>query len=164
MREGIVMFEGARQFCTFFLDGRFLGVDVAKVQEVIRQQEMTRIPLAGESIRGLVNLRGQIVTAIELRRCFGIPERESEESPMIVVRTEEGAVSLLVDEIDEVVDVDGEAFESPPDNLDAHARALTGGVYKFTDRLMLILDTEAVIEHATVGAFGETPDSGVPGG
>ena len=67
-----------RQFSTFFLHDLYLGVEVLKVQELIRLQEMTRVPLAAPAVRGLINLRGQIVTAIDLRRQFGMPEREPE--------------------------------------------------------------------------------------
>lgn len=94
-----------QQYCTFYLDGLFLGVDVRKVQEVIRYQEMTRVPLAASVIQGLINLRGQIVTAVDLRRRLELNERPADQHPMnVVVRTEEGAVSLLVDEIGDVIE------------------------------------------------------------
>src|SRR4051794_39425221 len=96
----------ASQFCTFYLDGSFFGVEVQHVQEVIRYQELTRVPLASPVIRGLINLRGQIVTAIDLRRRLGLADRPAGVLPMnVVVRSEEGAVSLLVDEIGDVQEV-----------------------------------------------------------
>ena len=134
------------KYCTFFLDGFFFGVEVARVQEVLRHQGMTKIPLAPSHIRGLINLRGQIVTAIDLREQLMLSEREDGVLPMnVVIRTEEGAVSLLVDEIDEVVEVCEQSFEPPPENLSATTRALIRGVHKFPERLMLVLDTEAVM-------------------
>src|SRR4051794_10190615 len=88
------------QFSTFSLAGLLLGVEVLQVQEVIRYQEMTRVPLAPAEVRGLINLRGQIVTAIDLRRRLGLPDRAEHEQPMnVVVRTSDGVISLLVDEI-----------------------------------------------------------------
>ena len=131
------------QFSTFFVEDLFFGVDVLDVQEVLRYQQMTPVPQAPEVIEGLINLRGQIVTAIDLRRRLQLPERSSEQTPMnIVVRTSDGAVSLLVDEIGDVLDVDSATYERPPDNLDATARELIRGVYKLKDRLLLVLDTE----------------------
>ncbi len=132
-----------RQFATFFLHGLFFGVDVLKVQEVIRYQEMTRVPIAPPMVEGLINLRGQIITAIDLRRRLGLPEREPDQLPLnVVVRTEDGAVSLLVDEIGDVVEIDSENFERVPETVTGMARDLILGVYKLPVRLLLILDTE----------------------
>src|SRR5215472_3136729 len=92
-----------QQLCTFYLDGLLFGVEVHKVQEVIRYQAMTRVPLASQVIGGLINLRGQIVTAIDLRRRLGLAERTAKQLPMnVVVRSDDGAVSFLVDEIGDV--------------------------------------------------------------
>jgi purine-binding chemotaxis protein CheW len=140
---------GHGQFATFFAAGRFFGIDVLRVQEVLRCQPMTGVPLASEVIEGLINLRGQIVTAIDLRRRLGLAPRPAGELPMnLVVRTEDGAVSLLVDEIGDVLDVDPAAFERPPDNLDPAARDLVRGVYKLADRLMLVLDVDRAVDVA----------------
>ena len=136
----------SKQFATFFLHGLFFGVEVLKVQEVIRYQEMTRVPLAPRMIEGLINLRGQIVTAVDLRRRLELPPRAAGQLPMnVVVRTEEGAVSLLVDEIGDVVEIDDDSFERPPETLNGVARELVRGVYKLKDRLLLILDTEMTV-------------------
>jgi purine-binding chemotaxis protein CheW len=135
-----------KQYSTFFLDGLLLGVDVRRVQEVLRPQEMTRVPLAPPMIRGLVNLRGQIVTAIDVRRRFDLPPLPADQSPMnVVVRCEDGAVSLLVDEIGDVVEIQDEDFAPPPVTLKGAARELITGVYKLKDRLMLILDTDRAV-------------------
>ena len=132
-----------QQFCTFFLEDQFFGVPVEQVQEVIRYQEMTRVPLVPPVIRGLINLRGQIVMAIDLRRRMGMPDRPDSELPMnVVVRTEDGAVSFLVDEIGDVVEVDEMAAEAPPHTLDAETRGLIMGVYKLDQGLMHVLNTE----------------------
>ncbi len=144
--------EGAQangQFATFFVGDLFFGVDVLRVQEVLRFQQMTRVPLAPEVIEGLINLRGQIVTAIDMRRRLGLPPRLGGHNPMnMVVRTDDGPVSLLVDEIGDVLDVDAAAFERPPENLEPAARELIRGVYKLKDRLLLVLDTERTVELA----------------
>src|SRR5579863_3523508 len=117
------MAEARRQFSTFFVADLFFGVDVICVQEVLRFQQMTRVPQAPEVIEGLINLRGQIVTAIDMRRRLRLPPRAGGQAPMnMVVRTEDGAVSLLVDEIGDVLDVDVNSYERPPENLDPAAR------------------------------------------
>jgi purine-binding chemotaxis protein CheW len=134
------------QFCTFYLDRHFLGVEVHKVQEVIRYQEMTRVPLASREVRGLINLRGQIVTAIDLRRRLDLPDRPEDRLPMnVVVQGDDGAVSMLVDEIGDVVEVDEESFERSPDTLQGVARELIRGAYKLNGRLLLTLDTERAV-------------------
>jgi len=135
-----------KQFCTFFLNGLYFGVEVLKVQEVIRYQEMTRVPLAPGMIRGLINLRGQIVTAIDLRHRLELPLRADDELPMnVVVRSDDGAVSLLVDEIGDVVEIEEDTYEAPPETLRGVARDLIQGVYKLKERLLLVLDTEKTI-------------------
>ena len=137
----------AQQFCTFFIDKHFFAVPVQQVQEVIRYQEMTRVPLVPAVIRGLINLRGQIVVAFDLRRRLGYPDRPEGQLPMnVVVRTDDGAVSLLVDEIGDVIEVDEESFEKPPGTTPEQARELIRGVYKLRDRLMLVLDTKGAVD------------------
>ena len=136
-----------QQFCTFFLKDQFFGVPVEQVQEVIRYQEMTRVPLVAEVIRGLINLRGQIVMAVDLRRRFGMEDRPESELPMnVVVRADDGAVSFLVDEIGDVLEAGEASFERPPETLRGEARELVRGVYKLDQRLMLVLDTERARE------------------
>jgi len=135
-----------RQLCTFQLAGASFGVDVTHVQEVIREQEMTRVPLAPPMIYGLINLRGQIVSAIDMRTRLGLPPRTSETPPMnVVVRTDEGAMSLLVDQIGDVIEVGDEAFERPPETLDVATKDLVQGVYKLEGHLLLLLDTARVV-------------------
>jgi len=134
------------QFCTFYLGDLFFGVQVKNVQEVFKYQEMTRIPLAHPVVRGLINLRGQIITAIDLRARLGMGELPEGQIPMnVVVRTEEGIVSLLVDEIAEVLEVTEDNFERPPDTIDEITRKLVTGVYKLENKLLLILDTEKTV-------------------
>jgi purine-binding chemotaxis protein CheW len=139
--------QTSRQFSTFLVGGLFFGVEVLRVQEVLRFQPMTRVPQAPDVIEGLINLRGQIVIAIDMRRRLGLPPRTDEQTPMnMVVRTEDGAVSLLVDEIGDVLDVDAAIFERPPANLDPAASHLIRGIYKLKDRLLLVLDAERTVD------------------
>jgi purine-binding chemotaxis protein CheW len=139
--------ETEKQFCTFYLQGLFFGIEVEKVQEVIRYQEMTEVPLAANVIAGLINLRGQIVTAIDLRMRLGLPNRAAGEVPVnVVVRADGGAVSLLVDEIGDVVEVDEKMFEAAPSTLKGQSRELLNGVFKLKDKLLLALDTEKALD------------------
>jgi purine-binding chemotaxis protein CheW len=138
---------GEHQYCTFFLDGHYFGIDVLKVQEIIRFQPMTRVPLAPPVVRGLINLRGQIVMGIELRRRLGLRDRADDLLPVnVVVQTDGGAVSLLVDEIGDVVEVSEKHFEVPPQTLRGEARELVRGAYKLPERLLLILDTDRAVD------------------
>ncbi len=103
--------SNSRQFCTFFLDNLLFGVELQKVQEVIRYLDLTAVPLAHRVVSGLMNLRGQIVTAVDLRRRLELEERSQGTLPMnVVVRTSDGAVSMLVDDIGDVVEVEEETF------------------------------------------------------
>jgi len=147
VRADLVQTSG--QFSTFFVEDMFFGVDVLHVQEVLRAQQMTPVPQAPEVIEGLINLRGQIVTAVDMRRRLSLLPRSGSQAPMnIVVRTEDGAVSLLVDEIGDVLDVDAGGFERPPENLNPAAKELIRGVYKLKDKLLLVLDTERTVDLA----------------
>src|SRR5277367_804512 len=117
------------QYCTFYVDGQYFGLDVRKVQEIIRYQEMTRVPTAPPVVRGLINLRGQIVTAIDLRRRLGLAPSGDDHRPMnVVVRTDDGAVSLLVDEIDDVLELDEHDCEPPPETIPVMIRDLVAGI------------------------------------
>ncbi len=135
------------QYCTFSLDGHYFGVDVLQVQEIIRYQEMTRVPLAPATVRGLMNLRGQIVTAIDLRRRLGMKDRPNDQLPVnVVIHTEDGPVSLLVDEIGDVLEIPAQEFEPPPETLQGSARDLIHGAYKLKGRLLLLLNLDQAID------------------
>lgn len=143
------------QYATFVVNDLFLGIDVLRVQEVLRYQEMTRVPLSPATAAGLINLRGQIVAAIDMRRRLGLPPRPPDMLPLnVVVRTGDGPVSLLVDEIGDVLEVEADDAEAPPDNVPAAARELIGLVYKLKDRLLLVVDPEKTSE------LGGAPGSG----
>lgn len=148
-----------QQFCTFFLDGHFFGTPVPQVQEVIQYQAMTRVPLAPSMVSGMINLRGQIVSAIDLRRRLDLHDRAPEQRPMnVVVRTNEGAVSLLVDEIGDVIEVDEDTLENPPETLRGFAREVVRGVYKLSGCLLLALDIDRVVELGDLAKAKEKPE------
>lgn len=138
--------EPLQQICTFFIGNQVFGVPVAQVQEVIRSQPVTPVPLASEVVEGMINLRGQIVIAIELRRRLGLSRRTSGDSMNVIVRTATDAVSLLVDKIGDVVEVDATSFEPPPPTASPETRQVILGVYKLEGRLLHLLDTEKVCQ------------------
>ncbi len=139
--------ETQKLYCTFYLDDLFLGIDVLKVQEVLLYQQTTPVPLAHPVISGLINLRGQVVTAMDLRLRLGLTERDPEQLPMnVIVQTKGDTVSLLVDEIGDVVEVEDSAFEPPPETIQGAIRELIDGVYKLDGQLLLVVDAEKTMD------------------
>ena len=146
----------ARQFCTFWVDGLFFGVDVEWVQEVLRFQDMTAVPCAPESVFGLINLRGQIVTALDLRCRLGLPPREDGVLPMnVIVRSRGEVVSLLVDDIGEVIDADIDTVHPAPANLPVRVQEVVHGVMQVPGAILLVLDADRAVDvshHDSIGA------------
>src|SRR5262249_56860285 len=127
------------------------GVEVAHIQEILRAQQLTPVPLAPPLVRGLMNLRGQIVTAIDLRRRLGLADRPPEDEPTnVVVHAGVGVVSLLADSVGDVIVVPAGAIERPPETLRGPGRELTRGASKLQDRLLLVLDTAALVRLGAV--------------
>ncbi|MDE1161583.1 MAG: chemotaxis protein CheW [Acidobacteriaceae bacterium] len=138
----------SEQFATFHVGDLFFGIPAVHVQEVIRQQEMTPIPLSSSAVKGFINLRGQIVTAIDARTALDL-QPGPEAPPMnIIIGSEDGAVSLLVDGIGDVLEVQQTSFAPIPENVPEAQRRMITGVFKLRDRLMLWLDTERLLEAA----------------
>lgn len=135
------------QFCTFTVDGHFFGVEVLKVQEVIRYQELTVVPLAPTVVAGLINLRGEVVTALDLRRRLELKERDKNLRPLnVIIRSNGNVTSLLVDEIGDVLQLDSDDFETTLETVSKIGRELIKGVYKLKGRLLLILDVDKTVE------------------
>lgn len=135
----------ARQLCTFQLEDLHLGVEVSRVQEVLRMQRLTPVPLAPPVVSGLINLRGQIVTALDLRRRLGLPSVEDWKPMNLVVRSGEEVVSVLVDRIGDVVEVDPAQFERTPEAVRGPVREMLSGAYKLEHGLLLELDISRAI-------------------
>jgi purine-binding chemotaxis protein CheW len=139
-----------RQFCTFHLEQHMFGIDVLDVQEIIRQQHVTRVPLASPVICGLINLRGQIVSILDLRLRLGLPMRSHDKPSInVVVRTPTGAIGLLVDEVGDMMLFPENSFEPPPETLRGPVRSLMHGVYKLKSQLLLVLDTAKTVDIST---------------
>lgn len=134
------------RFCTFYLDGLCFGIEVRTVQEVIRPLLLTPVPLADDAVAGLLNLRGQIVAVIDLRRQLGLPARIPTSTAMLmVIRNGANTVCLLVDEAGDVLDAPPDLYEPVPASLRSEARCYLAGVYKLPQRLLHVLALEAVL-------------------
>ncbi len=137
----------AHQFCTFYLDHLLFGVQSQKIQEVVTYRELRPVPLSPPVVSGLMNLRGQVVVALELRRQLELPDRPAEMTPIcLVVRSASGTVCLLADEVGNVVDVEDDTFEPSPETLSPRLRSVILGVHKLEQQLMHVLDTDQACE------------------
>jgi len=140
------------QFCTFYVGDLLLGIEVAQIQEVLRKTPVTPVPKTPPAIGGLINLRGQIVTAIDLRTLFGTDVDAATDSPtMLILDSGAELTSLLVDTVGEVVAVEQADYEEPPDTLRGESRRMIRGAYKLRDRLLLLLDVAHATKAATEG-------------
>jgi len=137
-----------KQYCTFFVDGLLFGVEVLSVQEIMSEYIVGPVPLAPSTIAGLVNHRGQIVTAIDMRRRLAVSEGAVESSRMLVVRSKDETFGLLVDKIGDVLSVSSNDFEAAPENVTESAKELVEGAYKLTDRLLLPVCLDKITEIA----------------
>jgi purine-binding chemotaxis protein CheW len=135
------------QFCTFYLGEFLFGVEVRQVREILRDQRITRVPLAPPMVSGLINLRGQIITAIDLRQRLGLPAAGANSGRVnIIVNVAQSTVSFLVDAFAEVVEVQQSSFEPLPETLEGIARVLVKGVHKLPKQLLLVLHPEKILE------------------
>ena len=144
--EKLIADNQEQQFCGFYVAGNLFAVPVLAVQEVIKPQKVTPVPLANSDILGLLNLRGQIVTLLDLRSRLGLPRTESENSMFVIVRVDEGLTALSVDEISDVITVNPESFEEAPDTLEPKLKKYVSGVYKLKDQLLVTLDLKELLK------------------
>lgn len=135
----------ARQYSTFTIDGRLYGIDVMKVQEVTKPLQVTLMQTAPPYIKGLINLRGQIATAIGLRELFGIKDGGTPEKMTVVCKIEDVLLSLLVDNIGDVIEVQDKNFEPAPQTIPMNIRSFMQGVYKTDDAILSILSLDAIL-------------------
>lgn len=135
------------QFCTFYLGRDLFGVAVLEVQEVVRQHEITNVPLAPSVVRGLINLRGNIVSMIDMRRLLKLaPLQDESQSINIITRVGGGLVSLLVDQIGDVIEAPDDRFEPVPPTLGSEARHIITKVCKLPEHLLMILNPDRIVE------------------
>jgi purine-binding chemotaxis protein CheW len=132
-----------RLYANFSVNGSLFGVDATDVQEVLSPQRTTRVPRSSPEVTGLINLRGQVVPTLDLRRMLGMPERdEGDDAINVVVRTEHGPVSIAVDEVGDVLEASDDEFESPPETLSRPTRDMVTAVYKLENEILLVIDVK----------------------
>jgi purine-binding chemotaxis protein CheW len=144
--------SASEEFVTLTVGGQLCGIPVLTVRDILGPQSVTRVPLAPPEVAGSLNLRGRIVTAIDLRRRLGLsPAGEGARAMSVVVEVSGEFYSLLVDQVGEVLSLDEEAREANPPTLDARWRGVSSGVFRLQGQLMIVLDVERVLD---LGAGG----------
>ena len=138
--------EETIQYCGFKIADEEYAIPVMDVQEVIRPLVVTPIPLASDEIRGLINLRGQIVTCLSLRRLFAKEDKLDKNYMNIIVRGNSGLFSLVVDEVTDIIDVNHENVEPAPDTISASLKQYTDKIYKRKEGLVILLNTSSIME------------------
>ncbi len=137
------------EYVTTMIGGQLFGLPIARVQDVFMPERMTRVPLAGGDVAGVLNLRGRIVTAIDMRSRLGLPKREDDRPSMAVgVDLRGESYGLLIDQIGEVLRLAEDSREENPVNLDPRMAKLAGGVHRLEGQLMVVLDVDRVLEIA----------------
>jgi purine-binding chemotaxis protein CheW len=145
--------SGQAEFVTMSVDGQLFGIPVLLVQDALKSQKITRIPLASREVAGALNLRGRIVTAIDIRRRLGLPDRPSNEAGMNIVVEHGGELySLIVDSVGEVLKVDADTFERNPATLDPQWKSFCKGIYRLDGNLLLSLDVANLLTFQTATA------------
>jgi purine-binding chemotaxis protein CheW len=132
-----------RQLTTFYVDGDLFGLEVMKVQEVTAKPMVFEVPLAPSFVHGLVNLRGQIATAVGLREIFCKSPTSADDQMSVVCKLDGNYVSLIVDSIGDVLEVEGAVFEAPPEAIPFEVRKFLKGIYKLQGQLLSVLDLDA---------------------
>ena len=139
-------------YVTLTVAGQLCGVPVLGVRDILAEQVITRIPLSPPEIAGSLNLRGRIVTAIDLRRRLNLPPPEPGQKRMSVVAEQGGELyALLVDQVSEVLSLDSNLLERNPPTLEPNWRAFSSGIYRLDGRLLVILDTARLLDLAVQG-------------
>lgn len=138
--------ESWNQFSTFVVGSHLYGIDVTKVQEVVMPLRMTKVPLAPHFVQGLINLRGQVATAIDLRKLFNLDVNDRNKCMNVVCDHETGLLTFQVDQIGDVLQVPKSDLESTPTNINSHVRQFLVGVYKVNQKLLSIIDIELIVK------------------
>ena len=142
-----------RQYVSIVIAGQSFGIPVLIVHDVLGPQRITRIPLAPPEVAGSLNLRGRIVTAIDVRLCLGLEKRPAEQPGMSVVVEHGGEFySLIVDNVGEVLTLSAASLERNPATLDPRWREISNGIFRLEDQLLVILDADRLLDFARTEA------------
>jgi purine-binding chemotaxis protein CheW len=144
---GINNQEEVTKYATFTIGGEMFGVNALNVQEIVLFQRMTKVPHSADYILGLINLRGQIVTAIDLRfRLTNTSTEINEDSMNFILKTDQGICSVIVDDVGDVMDINETSMEPAPETMDAKMREYVSKICKLQDRLLCVLDIEKIVK------------------
>lgn len=135
------------QYSTFYISDRLYGIEVTEVQEIVKPMDMTFVPLAPKHVRGLINLRGQVATAIGVRELFDLHDEAPEKLMNVVCNIENQLISLQVDEIGDVVEVNESNYEITPQTVPEKTKRFLSGVYKREEKLLSIIDINKIVKH-----------------
>lgn len=142
--------EDVIEYVTTRIDGQLFGLPIARVHDVFVPERLTRVPLAPFEVAGVLNLRGHIVTVIDMRRRLGLPERSDAASEMAIGIERDGeAYGLLVDSVGEVMRISDAIRDANPVNLDPRLAALSAGVFRLEGELLIVLDVDRVLDFGT---------------
>ena len=143
------------QVVVFSLAEELYGLDISRVQGIIKMPEVTRVPRAAEFVEGVINLRGEIVPIIDLRKRFGLRQQEnSVDTRIINVEMDDHLVGLIVDAVEEVLNIPSDVIEPPPDLVTTMDSAYLRGIAKLQDRLVILLDLDRVLSTGEQQAIG----------
>ena len=138
------------EYVTAMIGGQLFGLPIVHVQEVFMPERLTRVPLAPPEIAGVLNLRGHIVTLIDLRRRFGLGEREDGDAAMAIgVESRGESYGLLIDNVGEVLKLDDAAREPNPINLDQRLARVSAGIHRLDGQLLIVVDVDRVLDIGT---------------
>ena len=139
--------EYVTEYVTVMIGDQLFGLPISRVQDVFMPDRLTRVPLASPEIAGVLNLRGRIVTAINMRRRLGLPPRSDGRPPMAVgIELKGESYGLLIDTVGEVLKLQDGTREPNPVNLDQHLARVSAGVHRLEGQLLVILDVDRVLE------------------
>ena len=142
----IVVDSAQREFATCYLNDLLIGIDIRQVQEINRHLEITEVPHSPDYVRGVVNLRGRVVTVLDLRTILGLePTRITDQTRNIIVQADVEHVGLLADRIADVVLANDENIELPPANVNSIDSRFFQGVHQLDNDLMVVLDVNEVV-------------------
>lgn len=130
---------------TFYVGNYLFGVSAGKVVEINKDLEITRVPLASDYIMGIMNLRGQILTVIDLSKKLGI-EHSSKQQLNLIVRNQDEMASFLIERIDDILEIPVIKLEEPPEIIEGIKREFVEKVYQLPDRLLIILDMDKIFD------------------
>lgn len=139
--------SGETEFVTAWIAGQLFGIPITRVHDVFEAERITRVPLAPAEISGVLNLRGRVVTALDMRKRLGLPPRDNAKKQMAIGIDHEGeAYGLLVDSMGEVLKLASGALDAVPINMQQEWAAISSGIYRLEDRLMVVLDVDRILD------------------